>query len=76
MQTLNHLIFEASKFGGFKRLMHWRCLNLVVSQFNLYLQKSIDFLLTRFFYIFRNDLYENSLFYMYTCCYTKHEIKV
>ena len=34
------------------------------------LQKSIDFLLNPFF-VFRNDLYVNLLYYMYTCCYTK-----
>ena len=34
------------------------------------LQRSLDILLNPFF-VFRNDLYVNLLYYMYTCHYTK-----
>ena len=27
-------------------------------------------------FLFQNDLYVNLLYYMYTCCYTKNELKV
>ena len=32
--TVKHLIFAASKFGNFKRLMYWCSLILPISQFN------------------------------------------
>ena len=32
--TVKHLIFVASKFGDFKRLIYWRSLILAVSEFN------------------------------------------
>ena len=38
------------------------------------LQKSIDFLLNLLF-VFRNELYVNLLYYIYTCCYTKMKKK-
>ena len=31
--TIKHLIFAASKFGGFQILTYWRCLILAVSRF-------------------------------------------
>ena len=43
---------------------------LILISWETDLQKSIDFLLNPFF-VFRNDLYVNLLYYMYTCCYTK-----
>ena len=39
-------------------------------KFDISNQKSIDFLLNPFF-VFPNDLYENLLHNMYTCCYSK-----
>ena len=42
----------------------------IQSFYELDLQKSIGFLLYPFF-VFRNELYVNLLYYMYTCCYTK-----
>ena len=39
------------------------------------LQKAIYFLLNPFF-VFRNDLYDNLLYYIYSCCYTKLKQKI
>ena len=48
---------------------------LIMNSWETYLQKLIDFLLNPFF-VFRNGLYVNLLYYMNTCCYTKNELKL
>ena len=70
---LNYRVFAVLFIHTNVNSSHTFIVFLILNSWETDLQKSKTFLLNPFF-IFRNDLYVNLLYYMYTCCYAKIKV--
>ena len=71
---LNYRVFAEFFIHTNVNSSHTFIVFLILNSWETDLQKLIDFLLNPFF-VFRNELYVNLLYYMYTCCYSKIKLK-